>query len=64
MWIGRHVVLQALATWLNLAVEDVFPIHFNLQGIIEAPSEKLRGVVPDEPRKRLSRAEVIALAVP
>lgn len=53
-----------LAAFLSLPVEVVFPISYDLSGIVAGSPETLRGRIAAEPRERLTRAEVIALAVP
>ena len=53
-----------LADFLSLPVEVVFPISYDLSGIVAGSPETLRGQIAAEPRERLTRAEVIALAVP
>ena len=54
----------ALASFLGLPLEAVFPIEYDVGNAIVGPAEILRGAIPAEPEERLSRAEVIALAVP
>lgn len=54
----------ALASFLGLPLEAVFPIEYDVGKAIAGPAEILRGAIPAEPKERLSRAEVIALAVP
>jgi|LakMenEpi03Aug12_release.lakeMendotaPanAssembly.Ray.scaffolds.fasta_scaffold1016342_1 hypothetical protein len=54
----------ALASFLALPLEAVFPIEYDVGNAIIGPAEILRGAIPAEPEERLSRAEVIALAVP
>jgi hypothetical protein len=54
----------ALAVFQGLRVEDVFPIAFDLSHLVSVAPASAVGQIRDEPSKRLSRAEVIALAVP
>ena len=53
-----------LAKFLSLPVDAVFPISYDLSGIVAGSPDVLRGTVSAEPRERLTRAEIIALAVP
>jgi len=53
-----------LAAFLGLAVHDVFPISYDLRSYVKGASAALHSTIPAEPVERLSRAEVIALAVP
>jgi len=55
---------KQLAAFLDLAVDDVFPISYDLRSYVKGASEALHGTIPAEPAERLTRAEVIALAVP
>ncbi len=55
---------EALAKFLGLGVRDVFPISFDLKGISQGDPASLKSTIEREPRKRLTRAEIIALAVP
>jgi hypothetical protein len=54
----------ALAAFLGLEVDDVFPITFDLRGLVKGDSAALAGSIQKEPRERLTRSEIIALAVP
>ena len=54
----------ALAEFVGLPLDAVFPISYDLSGIVVGSSDVLRGTIAAEPRERLTRAEVIALAVP
>jgi hypothetical protein len=55
---------EALARFLGLPIDEVFPISFDLRQYAQGDPAALAGSVPKEPRERLSRAEIIALAVP
>jgi hypothetical protein len=55
---------EALANFLGLAVDDVFPISYDLSRFVEGNPAALVGKVPRDPRERLSHDELIALAVP
>jgi hypothetical protein len=53
-----------LAATLGRSIEDVFPIRYDLRTFAVGIREALVGEVSAEPIERLSRADVIALAVP
>lgn len=55
---------DALARFLGLPVDEVFPIAYNIRPYVKGDPSALAGLIPKEPRERLSRAELIALAVP
>lgn len=55
---------EALARFLGLLIDDVFPIAFDVGECAQGDPDALAGSVRKEPRERLSRAEIIALAVP
>lgn len=55
---------KALADFLGMAVDEVFPISYDISGISLGEIDSLVGRVEKEPRERLTRAQVIALAVP
>jgi hypothetical protein len=53
----------ALASRLGLPLSEVFPIQYDLSQVVIGDANVVRGVVPSEPSERLSRAELISLAV-
>lgn len=55
---------ESLANFLKLSVSDVFPISYDLRAYIKGKPESLVGEIEREPKDRLSRAEIISLAVP
>jgi hypothetical protein len=55
---------NALASFLGLAVPQVFPFTYDISRWCIGLPNTVRGTVPAEPLVRLSRAELIALAVP
>lgn len=55
---------EALSRFLRLPVDEIFPIFFDVRKYAEGDSASLTGYIQKEPRQRLSRAEIIALAVP
>ncbi len=54
----------ALAARLGLPLDQVFPIQYELTHLFKPPTVAQRGEILAEPRKRLTRAQIIALAVP
>jgi hypothetical protein len=54
---------EALAEFLGLSLEEVFPIEYDLSSIARGEPESVKGIIPLKPRVRLSRSELIALAV-
>ena len=55
---------EALSRFLDLPVSAVFPIEYDIRRFVKTWSPALAGAVLAEPRERLTRAELIALAVP
>lgn len=55
---------KALAEFLGLSVDDVFPISYDVREYVEADSPVLAGHVPKEPQERLPTDEIIKMAVP
>jgi hypothetical protein len=55
---------EALASFLGLSLTDVFPIQYDLREIASGPDSLLHGTISATPTVALSRAELIALAVP
>lgn len=55
---------EQLSRFLNLSVDDVFPISYDLRAYAVGDPDALRGTIPREPLERLTRAQVIALAIP
>lgn len=55
---------DAFASFLNLTIDQVFPIHYDIIQYAKGDPAALSGQIPKEPKERLSRAEIIALAVP
>jgi len=55
---------EAMSEFLGLPVEDIFPISFDLRRFVTGSPEGLASTVLSEPSIRLSRAEIIAMAVP
>jgi len=52
----------ALAKFLGLGVDEVFPISWDVSQYSSGDATALAGVVAAEPRERLSRAELIKLS--
>jgi hypothetical protein len=61
---SRRMGPAALARFLGLSVRDVFPIAFDVTEYCSGPSDVLAGTIDRTPRERLTRAEIIRLAVP
>jgi hypothetical protein len=55
---------EALATFLGLQVDDVFPIHFDLRHCAIGSPSGLIGSIQKEPPERLSRDALLKMAVP
>lgn len=55
---------KKLAIFLGLNVTDVFPIKYDISGLFKIQSNVLSGLIPEEPDEKLSRDDIIALAVP
>jgi hypothetical protein len=53
-----------LAAFLGKEIDAVFPIQYDIQGIAEGEIDSLVGSIEKEPKVRLTRSEIIALAVP
>lgn len=54
---------EALAKFFELAVSDVFPIEYDISAVVTGVKAAVRGIIRQEPGTRLSRAEIISLAV-
>ncbi len=55
---------EGLAGFLGLPVDEAFPIAYDLRKYAKGDAAALSGQIRKEPRERLSRAEIIAMAVP
>lgn len=55
---------EAMSRFLGLAVEEIFPISFDVQQYAERDPAALKGRVLRELREKLSGADIIAMAVP
>ena len=53
-----------LSEWLGKSLDQVFPITFDIQNLFIGKSAALKGTIEKEPSERLSRAEIIAMAIP
>jgi hypothetical protein len=53
----------AVARRLEMQLSEVFPIEYDLSQVAIGDPQAVRGVVSAEPSERLSRAELISLAV-
>jgi hypothetical protein len=54
----------ALAHFLGLPIDEVFPIAYDIRHYVKGDTRALAGLILKEPRERLERADLIALAVP
>jgi hypothetical protein len=54
----------ALARFLGLRVEDVFPISYDISKYCRGERAALVGEIPRVPKKRLTLEEIVGLAVP
>jgi hypothetical protein len=54
----------ALAEFLEKDIDSVFPIRYDIQAYAEGDRDTLTGTIEKEPQERLTRAEIIAMAVP
>jgi hypothetical protein len=55
---------EALSRFLGLQTDEVFPIAYDIQAYSLGEAAVLSGLILKDPRERLTRAEIIALAVP
>lgn len=55
---------EALARFLGAQVDDVFPIAYDIRQYAKGDAAALSGQIRKEPRERLSRAEIVVMAVP
>ena len=55
---------DALARFLELGTSDIFPITYDLRPYADGELGAVLGVILAEPSEKLSRAQIIALAVP
>jgi hypothetical protein len=55
---------EALAAFLKMKKEEVFPISWDARHLVLGAPSAAHGQILAEPRKRLSKAHLIALAVP
>ena len=53
-----------LARFLELSVTEVFPISYDIRPYVIGNYAVLTGEIPKEPKEKLTRSEVVALAVP
>jgi hypothetical protein len=56
---------EGLARFLGLPIGEVFPITYDIREFVKGGDvAALVGQIPEAPRERLSRSEIIAMAVP
>lgn len=54
----------ALARFLGVQLRHVFPISYDLGPLARGDAKALAGAILEEPRERLTRSEIIAMAIP
>ena len=54
---------EALARFLQLPIDEVFPISFDLRALVLGAPAALVGAIHKEPRERLTRSELTQLAL-
>jgi hypothetical protein len=54
---------EQLAVFLGMPVDEIFPISYDITPYVIGDPEALSGTIAKEPREKLTRAEIIALAV-
>jgi hypothetical protein len=54
---------QQLAQFLNMEVNEVFPINYDISDVVSDLSEVVVGAVPVQPSEILSQDELVALAI-
>ena len=55
---------SALSKRLGKSIDEVFPITYDIGRVFNGESDALKGKIEKEPRNRLTRDEIIAMAVP
>lgn len=55
---------QALADFLHLHIDEIFPIAYDVRACIKGSPPIAKGAINKEPRVRLTRSELIQMAVP
>lgn len=55
---------EQLALFLSIPLDEVFPISYDIARFVKGDPKALSGMIAKEPREKLTRAEIIALAVP
>ena len=55
---------KALSRFLGLKIDEVFPLYFDVRRYAHGDPAALANSILKEPRERLSRSDIIALAVP
>lgn len=55
---------ESLASFFGLPVDEVFPISYDVSEQVSGDLAALSGTIPKEPKEKLTRSEIIAMAVP
>lgn len=53
-----------LSEWLRKPLDQVFPINYDIRHVFKGESTALKGKIEQESSDKLTRAEIIAMAVP
>jgi hypothetical protein len=54
---------DALSTFLKMKKKDLFPIEWDVRHLVVGGPDALHGSIESKPKERLTRAQIIALAV-
>jgi len=54
---------DSMALFLGLPIDEIFPISYDISKCADGDSEALCGAITREPREKLSRSEIIAMAL-
>jgi hypothetical protein len=55
---------DALAAFLKMKKEEIFPIAWDIRHLVAGGPSALHGLIEASPKERLTRAQIVALAVP
>lgn len=61
-WLANHGP-KALADFLQMPIDDVFPISYDIRSCATGDVNALVGTIEKEPRERLTEAQIMALAL-
>jgi hypothetical protein len=60
----RLLCAQSIVCLLGLSAAEVFPISYDVRKYAKGEANALAGTVPRKPRVRLTKEQLVALAVP